>query len=264
MNNVLKKYGKVLMLACGLLANIQPGYGQYAYFVESGKIEFEKRVNMFAKIKGRVTPDNVLMQQVYDDYRRTHAQFVTSKASLSFNKDQSIYQTAGEFVPSSDFIGREPWVIANNTVLTDLRSDSITIVKKVFDATYTLREKQPQILWKHTNEVREIAGYECKRANGLIQDSIYVVAFYTERLVPAIGPESFSGLPGTILGVVLPHENVTWFATAVHVDRPDPIKAVVLPKNAEEIDRESLRRYLEKNMRNWGTYSDEALKAFLL
>jgi GLPGLI family protein len=48
-----------------------------------------------------------------------------------------------------------------------------------------------------------IAGFNCRRANAMIMDSIYVVAFYTDEILTTGGPESFSGLPGMILGVAL-------------------------------------------------------------
>ncbi len=46
-------------------------------------------------------------------------------------------------------------------------------------------------------------------------DSIYVVAFYTDEILTTGGPESFTGLPGMILGIAIPHEHVSWFATKV-------------------------------------------------
>ncbi len=34
-----------------------------------------------------------------------------------------------------------------------------------------------------------------------------------------VGPESFHGLPGAILGVALPHHHVSWFASRVNTNR---------------------------------------------
>jgi GLPGLI family protein len=46
-------------------------------------------------------------------------------------------------------------------------------------------------------------------------DSIYVVAFYSDKILFPGGPESFTGLPGMILGIAIPRLHTTWFATTV-------------------------------------------------
>lgn len=264
MNKMIKSLLNGVLAAVLLLIGTQMTYGQYAYFAESGKIEFEKNVNMFAKLKSRLTEDNVFMKKLYDDYRKNKPQFITTKSSLSFNGKQSIYQTTEEAKMPSNWFMSEPWLMTKNTVLTNFGSGDVVAVKQVFGEDFVMKDKQAEILWKYTSEVREIAGFECKRANGLIMDSIYVVAFYTEEILPSGGPESFSGLPGMILGVALPHENVTWFATKVEIDKPGPINAPEEPRRAKEIDRKGLETFLEESMKNRGTYGSDAIKAFLL
>ena len=39
----------------------------------------------------------------------------------------------------------------------------------------------------------------CRKALTKICDSVVVVAFYTNEIIPSGGPESFGGLPGMIL-----------------------------------------------------------------
>jgi GLPGLI family protein len=52
-------------------------------------------------------------------------------------------------------------------------------------------------------------------SNGLTLDSIYVVAFYTDKISVSGGPESFGCLSGMILQVAFTHENVSLIATKV-------------------------------------------------
>lgn len=264
MNKVTRKLLNGLLAVALILTGSQLSYGQYAYFAESGKIEFEKKVNMFAKLKAQVKEDDVFMKKIYEDYRKNQPQFMTIKTSLSFDKNQSLYHITEDAKESRGWFPSEPWIIVKNTVLTNFESGDITVVKKIFEEDFVVKDKQPEIIWKYTNEVRDIAGFECKRANGLMMDSIYVVAFYTEKIVPSGGPESFSGLPGMILGVALPHENVTWFATKVEIDKPGPINAPQEPRRAEQVNREGLEAYLKKNLDLWRTPPEEATKAFLL
>ena len=78
-----------------------------------------------------------------------------------------------------------------------------------------IKDSLQKISWKLTNEIRNIAGYTCWRANAIVMDSIYVVAFYAEEITCTSGPEGFTGLPGMILGVALPSQHISWFATKV-------------------------------------------------
>jgi len=94
-----------------------------------------------------------------------------------------------------------------------------------------------------------------------MMDSIYVVAFYTIAIPVSGGPESFSGLPGMILGVALPHENITWFATKVN-DKPVP--SLKVPAKGKVVTNKELRATLSSVVKNWGKEGVTYLKAFLL
>lgn len=238
-------------------------HAQHSHFVESGKIVYEKKVNMFAKMKNRITEDNVIMKKFYEDYIKNQPQFQTSTSTLTFTSKAGFYETNETAKANSYFFSSEPWNLVKNTVLTDYLKDSITAVKTIFEEDFILKDKKPEIIWKFTNEKREIAGYQCRRVNGLIADSIYVVAFYSQEIIPSGGPESFSGLPGMILGVALPHENVTWFATKVELSKP-VIKSLSIPKKAKPVSRNELTEFLQKNLKNWGSSGLDAVKAFLL
>src|SRR5690606_30618027 len=265
MGNLVKLLKGQLMLMVVALLDLQTAYGQYNYFAKSGRIEFEKKVNMFAKLKARLPPGNVYMQKDYEEYRRTMPQFVTTKTSLSFNNEESLYQVVETpSLSGSRVAAREPWAVAKNTVFTNFESNEMVVVKDVFGEDIVMADKQPDILWKFTNEVRDIAGYECRRANGLIGDSVYVVAFYSVDILPKCGPESFSGLPGMILGVALPHEDVNWFATKVELVDKVQIKVPEAHNRAKQMNREELEAYLHENLKNWGDLGTEAINCILV
>ena len=93
-------------------------------------------------------------------------------------------------------------------------------------------------------------------------DSIYVVAFYSDEIHVSAGPESFHGLPGMILGVAVPHENVTWFATKV-TETVEP-KPLVPPKKGKEVNNKQLYDEIVKAISNVGDYAIMQLKGLLL
>src|SRR5690606_16844813 len=144
---IFKHLGSLLLIIFLTSLSIT-SFGQYAHFVEGGKIEFEKKVNMFAKLKNRVKDDNAFMQKIYDEYRRTQPQFNISKAVLNFSKDKSVYEFSGEDKPATGFFASDPWLMVKNTIYSDFNTDSVTTVKKVYDEDYVVKDKKQDILWK--------------------------------------------------------------------------------------------------------------------
>lgn len=100
--------------------------------------------------------------------------------------------------------------------------------KMVNKEAWLLEDSIPRLEWKLLPEIREIAGYECRKALTRINDTVYVVAFYTDRILLKGGPEGFNGLPGMILGLAIPRYRTTWFASKVELSAFDP-KALQVP-----------------------------------
>jgi len=92
----------------------------------------------------------------------------------------------------------------DNIVYSDLSSHTFSSQKSVFETTYNIQESLRNAKWKITSDKRTMAGFECRKATTTIMDSVYVFAFYTDRIVPRGGPESFARLPGMILGIAIP------------------------------------------------------------
>ncbi|MFC3196789.1 GLPGLI family protein [Parapedobacter deserti] len=241
----------------------QPLKAQYARFVESGAIEFEKRVNMYAKIKSRLG-NSSFMEQAYEQYKKTNPQFKSFKYNLVFDRDRTRFWPHGDRENSSaGFFGNDPSIDIGSIIFTDFAAGQQVSQKSVYEETYLITDSIRHIQWRFTNETREIAGYLCRRANALILDSVYVVAFYTDQIPLSGGPESFAGLPGMILGVALPYENITYFATKVE-DRPVSAKELDPPKRGKPLNYHQLRTQLEASLKNWGEFAQSILKAMLL
>ncbi len=185
------------------------------------------------------------------------------KSTLAFSKDQTLFTPIEEESGSNMFFGDFGAAQQNNIIATNTANQTSTAQKKVYEELYLVKDSTRKINWKVTNEIRNIAGYDCRRANALIMDSIYVVAFYTDEIPVSGGPESFTGLPGMILGVALPYEHTTWFATSV-VDQPMTDDKLRAPTKGKPLNNAGLISTLKSALKNWGTYAQEALKEFLL
>ncbi|WP_083936530.1 GLPGLI family protein [Arcticibacter svalbardensis] len=243
---------------CGL-------HAQHARFISEGSIEFEKKINMFAQLKKNITEKNeVYMSKMYDQYVKTQPQFRTVKSTLLFSKDKSLYTPIPVTVTSQNSaFGDDPNNSQPNTIFTDFLSGLSIVQKKVFEETFIVKDSIRKITWKMTDETREIAGYQCRRANAVMLDSIYVVAFYTDEILVSGGPESFSGLPGMILGVALPHENMTWFATLVS-DKTIDKTVLKAPVKGKPVNNKALNAKLNDIIERWGPQAKNMLKGFLL
>jgi GLPGLI family protein len=252
---------KSSIIALTLLLTSNFLFAQQARFVTSGTIEFEKTVNMYAVIKSDIDEKEVFETMAFDAYKKNNPQFKKLKSTLTFGDNKSLYTP---IVPeeTSRKMGDVFAEQINNT-FTDIKNHSTIIHKDIYGDEFLIKDTVRKIKWKITDETREIAGYTCRRANGLIMDSVYVVAFYTNKIPVSGGPESFTGLPGMILGVALPHENMTWFATKV-TDMPVPATALAAPKKGTLTNRKQLYDTLKGVMKNWGKSGPYELKIFML
>ena len=66
-----------------------------------------------------------------------------------------------------------------------------------------------------------------------------------------------------ILGVALPYEHVTYFATKVD-DRPVAAKELTVPTKGKAVNYRELQEQLKASLKNWGDYAQSILKAMLL
>ncbi|WP_316830475.1 GLPGLI family protein [Pedobacter aquatilis] len=254
-----------LTIICTMIFIADHCLAQNVHFIKNGVIEFEKRSNMYALIKKRITKNNeTYMTQAFDNYKKNNPQFKSAKSTLKFNSEKGLYKFSDDVVPpNSNWLNNNPIADLKNIVGTDFKTETSTTQKSVYEATYLVKDSIRRINWKITDETRDIAGYECRRANAIIMDSVYVVAYYCNQIAVSGGPESFAGLPGMILGLALPHENITWFATKV-TEITVPEKELLPPAKGKPVDNAGLKKVLMAAMKDWGEYAQPDLKAFSL
>jgi len=246
----MKRY-KLLLLFVIILTKSSVN-GQHALFLAEGQIEFERKVNLHSQIEN----DNAWS----DLEKKTIPKFKVSYFNLFFDKDKTLYQPGREN-PDNNKIWQQP--AEENVVYSDLANSKAVSQKKIFEQLFLVEDSVRNIQWKITDETRAIAGFQCRRANALIMDSIYVVAFYTDEIITNGGPESFSGLPGMILGVAIPHEHITWFATKVSV-KPYPEQNLPIPKRGKKVNNAGLKETVQSSLKDWGKWGVRYVKAAML
>ncbi|QJB36102.1 GLPGLI family protein [Chitinophaga oryzae] len=239
-----------------------PGAGQAPVVIEEGKIVFERKINGH-KIMTTMSESGGFPKERLETYKNSTPVFSVSYFTLHFNNNTTVYQP--EQGTTGTPVSIDEWfvMVANdNIVQTDLSQGQFIAGKNVFGSNYIVADSLRKIKWKITSEVRTIAGFQCRRANALIMDSIYVVAFYTNEIAPRGGPESFYGLPGMILGVALPYEHITWFAQQVYTSASvNPVKGISGKKRLSSQDYATQINNLTKS---WGKASPLVTRKALL
>ncbi|GGH09093.1 GLPGLI family protein [Sphingobacterium alkalisoli] len=103
----------------------------------------------------------------------------------------------------------------NSKVLYQNLKDQTAEIQVEIDEKYMLSDSLSPITWRFTDEYRTIAGYECRRVNGATPDSLYLIAYYTDQIPVSAGPALSHGLPGMIMGLVIPEMHIHYWATKV-------------------------------------------------
>lgn len=217
--------------------------------IREGRILFEKKINIYANGKASA------------DLKRLAGQFRTTQFSLDFNSNSTLYTP----YPQNKLLvnaGRQQ--AENNIVYTDCKHNLYQSARIIFNELFIVEDTLERINWKITNEKRNIAGVECRRANAIIFDSIYVVAFYADAIPVSSGPELFSGLPGMILGISLPHLHINIFATKV-LNQSGKMKNLSKPFYKQPVlTNRQLKSTLMRNYKEWGSDAESFLIQCLL
>jgi len=233
-----------LFLLC-LVSNAQD------IFVSKGKIEFERKLSFHRSLEAMGDDDNdkTWMEMI----KKSSPAIITNYFDLYFDGDKTLYKPGRE-APSGQ---KAPeWALGpsiDNVVFTDLDKDQNVSLKNVYENTFLIQDSIRKVEWRITMDTRTIAGFECRKAVGKIMDSVYVIAFYTDKILTSGGPESFSGLPGMILGIAIPRINTTWFATKLELVTVKP-EDVAAPKKGKKVNNKELLFQLKDVMKNWGKW----------
>jgi GLPGLI family protein len=214
-------------------------------FIVKGKIEFEKKVNMHKQIDA--DGDETWREMVKKMVPPTK----TSYFDMYFDGNKTIYMPGREAITTQKAPEWFDGPANDNIVYTDLDRQNAVSQKTVFDNVFNVQDSVRKINWKITPDTRTIAGIECRKATAIIMDTVFVVAFYAEQIVTPGGPESFTGLPGMILGLAIPRLYTTWFATKVElVDVKETV--LVPPKKGKKTTGSDLKTQLKPSMKDWG------------
>jgi len=196
-----KKLMKVFVIFICLVSCFQVASQHHVF----GKITFERRTNL----EKRYT-DQRMKRMINENNKIRNESF-----TFYFN------DTASAFIPLQDNNPSEvSWMTSKNAYYQNLSEIKQLTVLSLFGQFLYIEDSLPQRSWKITENTRNIAGYDCRKAIYQKNDSTRIYAWYSTSLVPSVGPEGFCGLPGTILGVATEDGGIIYFAKKVEFIQP--------------------------------------------
>lgn len=240
----------LIFILLGFIA--MQSYAQYTFFPNSGMITYERKfhVQNYLKRKYLNKPDLNSWDKIFvDEVVKNGPVEVLTKHSLKFYNDETLFETIKEDYPSN-YRGALRYLPLKEDTKTykNMKSNVFSRLVSFGDDELLLHDTIPQVKWKYTDEYREIAGYECRRANGLIQDSIYVVAFFSNQIAVSGGPELVQGLPGMILGLSVPSLNINMFATKVELTNQSVSSQLTKNKKIQPESIETIKKKIRTSV----------------
>lgn len=219
--------------------------GNSQQFIDKAVIEYEVKTNV-KKTMGNSSWAEMLKDQL--------PQFKTAMFTLTFADNKSVYKFSrwpdGPKVP--EFLRRSD---EENIWYFDFASNRYNMQKDVFGSKFNVNDTIPVIDWKLTNENREIAGFNCRKAIGKIMDSVYIFAFYTDEITIPAGPCSINGLPGAILGLTIPRMYTSYIATKVTLGANE---AAIKPVDVKKpFTHASLKATIKDRIKEWVPDEDD-------
>jgi GLPGLI family protein len=185
--------------------------GNAQNFLNKATIEYEVKTNL-----KKTLPNDMWGEAMKDKL----PEFKTSYYHYTFSDNKSIYQYHHQ-----DERNKIPeWMRRNeedNAWFFDHNTSRGVMQKNVAGTNFIIDDSTLNIKWKLSNENRVIAGFNCRKATGIIMDSVYVFAFYTDEIMIPGGPCNINGLPGLVMGLTIPRMYTSWIATKVMVNGID-------------------------------------------
>lgn len=161
---------------------------------------------------------------------------------LTFNSKNSLYTHAEEEY-ASGYSRR----VDDYLIIRDYENKTCHDQVDFLGKTYIVQEDTPRIKWKILNEIQEIAGYICMKAETYDPvRNVKIQAWFTDEIPVYGGPEGFGGLPGMILYLVMNDDDVVIEATKVTLS--DEALELPIPKKmkGKQIKREELNAKQKK------------------
>jgi GLPGLI family protein len=172
------------------------------------------------------------------------------KMKLAFSPNESLY-TYNSDEPEE---GGYSWRKSEFYLYRNFERDKKTDIIEMLGRTYSIEDSLHAPRWKIGNQIKEVAGYVCMKAE--TEDPIKkqkITAWFAQDIPVSAGPERINGLPGLILELDIDDGAVTIEATDVTF-RPLTPADLKLPKlKTRKIDDVAYDALIDKHIKEQTT-----------
>ena len=215
-------------------------------FIDKAEIEFEVNTNLKKQMSNNGWSE--MMKENLSELK-------TSYCTFTFADNKSIYKF-DRWSEKTRIPKYQKYADEDNSWYYDFGTKTMSVQKQIANTNFVIADSIANIEWKITNENREIAGYNCRKAVGKIFDDVYVFAFYTDDITISGGPCSVNGLPGMILGITIPRLYTSIIATKINlkISNTSEIKPVLAKKTYTS---KEIKTLFEEKTKDWFNYGDD-------
>jgi len=162
---------------------------------------------------------------------------------LHFKNNKSIYQPKEEDTNDYGY----SWKKRELILIRDHKDKKLKELREEIGTKFLVEEDLPKTKWKILNEIKEIEGYLCMKAetkNEMKGQTIH--AWFTDAIPISAGPEGYNGLPGIILELNINNDDA--IITATKVDLETAVEKLPVPKKmkGKKTTLEQLNARIEK------------------
>jgi GLPGLI family protein len=208
--------------------------------ISYGKITYERRTNLYKKFKH------------YENVKEWLNETDKNKIDLF---ELYFNDTLSYFGPKeSNLVERLEWATSKNSVYQNYKSNVRQTEKSMWGEKFTVIDSIRTFKWKITDSKRNICGYQCRKAIWQANDTTRLYAWYCNEISTNVGPESFTGLPGAILGLATEDGGVVYFAKNVEIVKPELSNLIPKKSKNKHYKTAELKAQLEKEYgkEKWG------------
>lgn len=215
-----------IILLCTSLSFSGKLFSQVTY----GKIVYERKTNLYKKLKGD-------SREWIKENNKTKIDLF----ELYFNDSLSA------FLPQeSELKEKMSWATNKNSVYQNFKTNRKLSIKKIWSESVYIADTLTKRTWKITDSHRNIGGFNCRKAIWQANDSTRIYAWYCNEIMLSSGPESFNGLPGMILGLATEDGGVIYFAKQIELTQQDIQKLIPQKTKSKIYSSSELKEKLQK------------------
>ncbi|MFN8357561.1 MAG: GLPGLI family protein [Spirosomataceae bacterium] len=212
---------------------------------KSGVINYTQTVKLQIRLEG---VDEAMLQNM--------PKTQSSKMNLFFTGTESVYRAPEEEtgdVENTDGNVRMVFRRPQNVFYRNYETQKKTDLRDFAGKKFLVEGELPKMPWKIGEETKTLLGYTCQKATFAETDGRKrnIVAWFTDAIPNAMGPDSYGGLPGTILEVDINNgENVI---TAQKVEfRPLKSEEIKLPSGGKKVTDAEFKKIVDDYMKENG------------